>query len=415
MHKNTERRVVVTGLGTINPLGNSVEDYWANLTRGKSGVRLSQHADLSDYKVKIAAEVDLPDITSYFPRQIIQDRFDRFIIFAHIAATQALKDSGLEVEKAPGRYGMVMGTGDAGATTQVNSVKKMLKSGLKRTSPYYIISHVPNTCASYTAKEFNLQGPNFTVNSACASSNHAMGVSATMIKSGMADAMLAGGTEAVLTEIIFSGFGNMAALSRRNDDPETASRPFDKDRDGFIMAEGASVVMLEEYEHAKKRGAKIYGELSGFAFSCDAYELASPDPEGTGAANAMNTALDMAGLNSDQIELVNAHAPSTKFGDRSESNAICKVFGSHSKDILVHSTKSMTGHLIGAAGTSELIAAILAFEKGIIHPTINQFEQDPEIPLNIVRNESIEKNVNHILSNSFGFGGQNACVIISKI
>ncbi len=409
-----ETRIVITGLGTINPLGNNVDEYWNNLIKGKSGVRLARYTDLSNYKIKIGAEVDLFDITDYFPKQIIQDKFDRFILFAHIAGTQAIKDSNLDFGNAPHRCGVLIGTGDAGLKTQIKSVKKMAQEGIRSISPFYVVSHIPNTGSSYIAREFNLQGPNFSINSACASSNHAIGISALMIKLGLADAMVTGGSDAVVNEMAFGGFGNIAALSRRNDSPETASRPFDKDRDGFVLGEGAGVVVLEELSHAKKRGAKIYCELKGIGFNCDAYDLVSPHPEGTGAAQAMEIAIADAQLNKDEINLINAHAPSTKIGDLSESKAICNVFKTNYKDINVHSTKSMIGHLIGAAGGVELIGAILAIEKGVIHPTINQFNQDPLIPLTIVKNNPKEKKINNIISNSFGFGGQNASIIVSR-
>jgi 3-oxoacyl-[acyl-carrier-protein] synthase II len=409
-----ETRVVITGLGTINPLGNNVNEYWDNLIKGKSGVRLVRNTNLGDYKIRIGAEIDLPDITEYFPKQIIQERFDKFIIYSHIAATQAFKDSGLCIDKEPFRYGVIMGTADAGLTTQIKSINQMFEKGIKSISPFYLVSHIPNTCASYFASQFNFQGPNFSVNSACASSNHAIGVAVLLIKMGMADAIISGGSDAVLNEMAFGGFGNLAALSRRNESPETASRPFDKDRDGFIIGEGAGVILLEELEHAKKRGAKIYCELKGFGFSCDAADLVSPDIDGRGAVISMRNSLQDARLNLNEIDLINVHAPSTKLGDQSESNAICNVFKNNYPEILVQSTKSMIGHLIGAAGSTELIAAIMAFERGVIHHTINLYNQDPDIPLTIVKNGPVEKKIKHILSNNFGFGGQNATIIISK-
>ncbi len=406
-------RVVITGLGTINPIGNTVKDYWKNLIDGKAGVRLAVNTDLSDYHIKIGGEVDLPNVSKYFAKKLIK-RLDRFIIFGHIAAAQALKDAGLDIEKAPHRYGVLIGTGDGGVDVTYNNVRKVLDMGMESVSPYYVVGCIPSSASSYFSKVFNLQGPNFSVNSACATSNHAIGLSALMIKMGLADAMITGGSEAVVNIMGFSGFGVIHALSERNDAPETASRPFDKNRDGFILGEGAGVICLEELRHARKRGAKIYGELKGFGFSCDAHDLVAPHPEGKGACAAMENTLKNARLNKKDIGLINAHGTSTPLGDLAESKAINKVFQAQTKKILVHSTKSMLGHLIGAAGGTEIIAALLAFEKNIIHPTINQFEQDPEIELNIVKNKSIEKKVNNILSNSFGFGGQNASLIISR-
>lgn len=409
------RRIVITGLGTVNALGNSVPEYWDNLIAGKSGVRKARHTKLpEDFPVQIAAEVDLPDLKPFFPKKYLTRRLDRFIVMAHIAATEAIKDSGLDADKAPHRYGALIGTGDAGVMTQYDNVKIMLNEGLEHISPFYVVGCIPNTASSYVAKEFNLQGPNFSVNSACATSNHALGVASMMIKIGMADAMYAGGSEAVVNTCGFAGFGVIRALSERNDSPETASRPFDKDRDGFILGEGAGVLCLEELEHAKKRGAKIYAELKGFGFTCDASDLVAPHPEGRGARMAMENALASAGLGRQEIDLINAHGTSTPLGDKSESLSISAVFGDHGTKVPVHSTKSMIGHLVGAGGGTEAIASILAFERGVVHPTINQFEQDPEIKLNVVANKPQEIKVNHILSNSFGFGGQNAVVILSR-
>ncbi len=410
-----ETRVVITGMGTINPIGNTVEEYWSNLIAGKSGVRLAQHTELENYSVKIGAEIDLPDdMEEYFPKKKMLKRLDRFIIFGHVAGTQALKDSGIEIEKAPHRYGVLIGTGDAGVGIQYNNVCNVVRKGMESISPFYVVGCIPSTASAYTAKAYNLQGPNFSVNSACATSNHAIGMAAMMIKMGMADAMLTGGAEAVVNTMGFGGFGVIQALSERNDSPETASRPFDRHRDGFVLGEGAGVICLEALEHAKQRGARIYGELKGYGFSCDAHDMVAPHPEGRGACAAMELAMESAGLNKDDIDLINAHGTSTTLGDLSEGRAICRVFDHRVEKILVHSTKSMIGHLVGAGGGTEAIAGILALEKNIIHPTINQFEQDPEIPLNIVRNEPRETEVNNILLNSFGFGGQNAVLIISK-
>ncbi len=415
MHRNpNETRIVITGLGTINPIANNVPEFWDNLIAGKSGVRLAQHTDLSNYHIKIGAEVDLPDLTEYFPKKYLTKRLDRFIIFAHIAATQALKDSGLEPDKEPQRIGVLIGTGDAGVETQFKNISNVINEGMNSISPYYVVGCIPNTASAYCAKEFNLQGPNFSVNSACATSNHAIGLSALMIKMGMADAMITGGSEAVVNVMGFGGFGVIGALSERNDSPETASRPFDRDRDGFVLGEGAGVICLEELEHAKKRGAHIYGELKGIGFGSDAYDLVTPHPEGRGARAAMELAIKDAQIDKSDIDLINAHGTSTPLGDLSESKAICKVFGEDTKDILVHSTKSMIGHLVGAAGGTEIIAALLAIEKGVVHPTINQFEQDPEIKINVVKNKPIETKIDYVLSNSFGFGGQNATIVVGK-
>jgi 3-oxoacyl-[acyl-carrier-protein] synthase II len=407
-------RVVITGLGTVNPLGNTVAEYWDNLTVGRAGVRLARHTDLDDYAVRIGAEVDLPPLEPYFPLRAMLRRLDRFIIFSHIAATQALLDSGLDVAAAPARYGAIIGTADAGVGVQFRNISNVLSRGIDAISPYYVVGTIPNTAAGYTAKEFNLQGPNFTVNSACASGNHAIGLAAMMIKMGLADAILTGGAEAVANVMGYGGFGVIGALSERNDSPETASRPFDRDRDGFVLGEGAGVICLEDLDHARRRGARIYGELSGWGFSCDAHDLVAPHPEGRGACAAMNAALESAGLTIDDVDLINAHGTSTVLGDLSESQAIHKVFGARARSIPVHSTKSMIGHLIGAAGGVEAIAAVLALERSVIHPTINQDNDDPAIGLAVVKNEPREARVKHVLSNSFGFGGQNATIVVSK-
>lgn len=407
-------RVVITGLGTVNPLGNSVEEFWKNLTLGKSGVRLINDPVIAKFNVRIGGKVDLPDLTPYFTKMSMTRRLDRFIIMSQVASCQAFRDSGINTEKEPGRYGALIGTGDAGVETHFQNFEKIVNIGLDAASPFYVVGSIPNTASAYFANTFNLQGPNFSVGSACATGNHAIGMASLIIKMGLADVMFAGGAEAVVNKAGFASFSVIRALSERNDSPETASRPFDKNRDGFVLAEGAGVLCLEELEHAKKRGAHIYAELSGFGMSCDAYDLVSPHPEGRGAIAAMESCLTSAKLNKSDITLINAHGTSTPLGDLQESKSINAVFKELTPGILVHSTKSMTGHLIGAAGGVEAIAAIMALDKGIIHPTINQFEQDPDIHLNVVRNKPVEKKIDHLLSNSFGFGGQNSTIILSR-
>lgn len=412
-----ETRIVITGMGTINPLGQTVPEYWENLIAGKSGIRLAQHTQLEHFPVKIGGEVEYPEnITDYFPKKMIS-RLDRFVIFGHIAATQALKSAGFtqeEIDKEPTRFGAIIGTGDAGNGTHFETFKKIQEHGMESTSPFYVVGVIPNTPSGYFAKENNLQGVNFSVNSACATSNHAIGTAATFIKMGLADVMFAGGTEAVVNLPGFSGFNAIFALSRRNETPETASRPFDRDRDGFVLGEGSGVLCLEELEHAKKRGAKIYAELKGFGFSCDAYDLVAPHPEGRGAGSAMANALADAEINASEIDLINAHGTSTPVGDSTECMAIHYAFKDYATKVPVHSTKSMTGHLVGAAGGIEAIACLLAFEKGVIHPSMNLFNQDPAIDLNVVANKPMEKKVNAVLSNSFGFGGQNSSIILTR-
>ncbi len=407
-------RVVITGLGTINALGNNVREYWDNLAKGKSGIRLTKNFEANGSPVKIAGEVDMPDLTLYFKEKKMIRRLDRYILFAHIAGSQAVKDAGIDIEKAPHRYGALIGTGDAGIESHMLNVARLLQKGVQAVSPFYVISCIPNSASGYFAKEFNLQGPNFGVSSACATGNHAMGLATTLIKMGMADAMFTGGSEAPVNLLGIGAFSSIFALSERNDSPETASRPFDKDRDGFVLSEGAGVVCLEELEHARKRGAHIYAEITGYGMSCDAFDMVAPHPEARGAAASIQSSLEEANLNPEDIDLINAHATSTMLGDKMESNAIVRTFGDYSTKVPVQSTKSMIGHLLGAAGSVEAIAAIMALEEGVIHPTINQFNQDPEIHLSVVKNEARDARVQHILSDAFGFAGQNASIIMSK-
>jgi 3-oxoacyl-[acyl-carrier-protein] synthase II len=406
-------RVVITGMGTINPIGNGVAEFWENLIKGKSGTRRISSFPVDDFPVRIAGEIDLPDPTPYFKNRKMARRLDRFVVLAHIAGHQAIRDSGLDVEKAPHRYGVIIGTGEGGAATRYSNTKKIVEDGMQSTSPFFVMC-IPSTASGFFAMEWNLQGPCFSVNSACATGNHAFGVAASLIRMGMADAIFTGGSEAVINPMGLSAFGNIMALSERNDSPETASRPFDRGRDGFVLSEGAGVLCLEELEHAKRRGATIYAELSGYGFSADAHDLVAPHPASSGSAQAIQDALDSARLNPDQVDLINCHAASTPLGDVAESRAINLVFKDLASKVPAHSTKSMTGHPLGAASAVEAVASILAIQKGVIHPTINQFEQDPEITLNVVRNEPREGRVNHVLSNGFGFGGQNAAVMISR-
>ena len=413
-NSNNDVRVVVTGLGTVNPIGNSVREYWDNLKIGKSGVRTIQNVDIDNYSIRIAGEVDPPDPTEYFKEKKMARRLDRYVVYGYIAGTQALRDSGLEVDKAPERYGSLIGTGDGGVDTNLANVERIVTTGMQTTSPFYIINSIPNTGSGFFAQVWNLQGPSFSISSACATSNHAFGVAAMMIKMGMADAVFAGGAEAPVNKSGLCAFGNIFALSERNDSPETASRPFDVDRDGFVLGEGAGVLCLESLDHAKKRGAKIYCELTGYGFSCDAHDLVAPHPDARGSAQSISLALENASLNVRDIDIINCHATSTPLGDKAEYLAVERVFGDYAREVPVHSTKSMTGHLLGAAGGVEAIAAVLAFEEGVVHKTINQFNQDPEIQFNVIKNDPLEMTPKHILANGFGFGGQNAAIVFSR-
>lgn len=411
-------RIAVTGMGTINPIAHSVPQFWENLLKGKSGVRILQNTDITNSPVKIGGEVDLPEnIKDYVPQKMIR-RLEKFVVFGHYAAKDAIDSSGITqemIDANPERFGAIIGTGDAGQMGHFKACRKIDESGMESVSPFYVVSVIPNTPSGYFAKEYNFQGPNYSVNSACATSNHAFGTAAMFIKMGLADVMIAGGTESVLNEAGLAGFNIIFALSRRNDDPQTASRPFDRDRDGFILAEGAGCLCLEEMEHAKKRGATIYAELKGFGFTCDAYDLVAPHPEGRNAGAAMRLAMEDAGINREDIDLINAHGTSTPLGDKTEAATINRIFGEElTKKIPVHSTKSILGHMVGAGGGTEAIAAIQAIQQGVIHPSINVFNQDPEIRLNVVANKPQERKVRNVLSNSFGFGGQNATIILSK-
>lgn len=410
----SQRRVVITGLGTINPLGNNVEDFWENLSLGKSGIRKIKNFDIDDYEIQIAGEVDLPDLTPYFSSKKMTRRLDRYNLLSQVAGMQALKDSGLDIEKDPTRYGALIGSGVGGLGTHQDNIERITEKGMTSASPFYVIGAIPSTGSAYFAMEAGLKGPSFSLNSACSSGNHSIGVSAMMIQMGMCDAMFTGGVEAIINKAGVSAFGNIGALSNRNDSPETASRPFDIDRNGFVIGEGAGVFCLEELEHAKARGAKIYGELTGYGFTCDAHDLVAPHPEAEGAARAMEMAISAAGISPDDIGLINCHGTSTPVGDRAESMAINRVFKDRGTTIPVHSTKSMTGHLIGGSSAVEAVADIRVFVDGTIHPTTNLIEQDPEIKLNVITKTYVDNSINHILSNAFGFGGQNASIILSR-
>jgi 3-oxoacyl-[acyl-carrier-protein] synthase II len=364
---------------------------------------------------RIGGQVAEFDYMPMFKDQKMARRLDRAIVYGHVAATQAMKDSGLQESGFdPERAGVSIGTGMGGVGSFEEDTTTKIQRGHKRVSPFFIPMILPNTVPAYFAIENNLQGPNFTILSACASANHSMGEGFEIIKRGDADIMFVGGAESAMCEIIFAGFGNMKALSTRNGDPKGASRPFDKGRDGFVMGEGAAVMVLEELEHARKRGARIYAEFAGYGQSCDAHHITAPHPDGHGGYRAMRNALASARMPAENVDLVNAHGTSTPLGDIGETKAIKKCFGDHARKLQVHSTKSMIGHALGAAGAVEGVALMLALVKGIVHPTINQVEPDPECDLDYVPNQAVERPVRAVLSNSFGFGGHNASLIFKK-
>ncbi|MCX7793661.1 MAG: beta-ketoacyl-ACP synthase II [Thermodesulfovibrionales bacterium] len=409
-----KRRVVVTGLGLVTPLGIGVSETWEALIQGKSGVGKITLFDASSYPVQIAAEVKNFDPSNYIEQKEIK-KMDRFIHFAIAAAEMAMKDSGLKItpENAQ-RVGVIIGSGMGGLPMIEHYHRTLLEKGHRRISPFFIPMIIINLAAGQVSIRYGAKGPNSSPCTACATGSHSIGDAFRIIQRGEADAMIAGGTEAVITPMGIAGFTAMKALSTRNDEPERASRPFDIDRDGFVMGEGAGIVILEELEHALKRGARIYAEIIGYGMSGDAYHITSPAPEGEGAARCMEAALKDACIKPEEVDYINAHGTSTKYGDELETMAIKKVFGEHAYRLAVSSTKSMTGHLLGAAGGVEAVITILSIYNNLIPPTINLEKPDPVCDLDYVPNKARHREVNCAISNSFGFGGTNACLIFKK-
>lgn len=416
MSTMAERRVVVTGLGAVSPLGNDAESTWEAMKAGRSGIGLIESMDTTDYPVKIAGEVKDFDAKPFFKNPKDARRMDRYALLGIPAAKMALEQSGLldsSVDKD--RVGVLIGSGIGGLGTLEANHANLLQKSPSKVSPLTIPMMISNIASGVFSMEYGFGGPNMAIVTACATSNHAIGEAWRMIKFGDADAFIAGGAEATICPMALAGFANMRALSTRNDDPTAASRPFDTGRDGFVMGEGAGVVVLEELEHAKKRGAVILAELSGYGLSGDAHHLTAPHPEGAGAARCMNMALKHAGLNANEVTYVNAHGTSTPVGDVAETMAVKKTFGDYATDgLLVSSTKSMTGHLLGAAGGIELLACLMAIRDGVIAPTINLDDQDERCDLDYVPHKAREVEVKAALSNSFGFGGHNASLLVTK-
>ncbi len=411
-----ERRVVVTGIGVISPVGNDKHTFWKNLTEGRSGISRYEAFDSEIYDCKIAGEVKGFDPTKYFKSPKDARRTDRFTQFAMAASKMALDDSGLALGSVnPDRIGVMIGSGIGGLRSMEDECKRLFDRGPSRVSPFTIAMMISNMASGMVSMEFDLRGPNMSIVTACATANHSLGEAWRTIKFDDADFFLAGGTEATITPLGISGFAAMRALSLRNDDPERSSRPFDRDRDGFVMGEGAGVVLLEELEHARKRGARIYCELSGYGLSADAYHMTQPLPEGEGAARCMRMAMKHAKVNASDIDYINAHGTSTPIGDVCETKAIKLALGDHAYKTAVSSTKSMTGHLLGAAGGIEFAACALAIQTGVIPPTINLDDPDPICDLDYVPKVAREKKVNVAVSNSFGFGGHNATLIATKL
>ena len=411
----SRRSVVVTGLGLVCPVGVGVEESWQALLAGKSGIGPITHYDASTYPTRIAGEVKGFEPEKFMDRKEVR-RNDRFIQFALAAADMAVRDSGIDFEKEnPERVGVIVGSGMGGLATIEDTHKTLMERGVRKVSPFFIPAIIINLAPGQIALRWGLKGPNFSPVSACATGNHSIGDAMMYIERGMADVMFAGGTEATVTPLGLAGFCAARAMSERNDAPEKASRPFDKGRDGFVAAEGSGILVLEEYEHARSRGARILAELAGYGASCDANHVTAPAPEGEGGQRAMRMALADAGLAPEQVGYVNTHGTSTPQGDIAECQAIRRVFGGWADaGLLVSSTKSMTGHMLGAAGGAESVISVLALTRGVVPPTINVDEQDPECRLDVVPNAARERKLDAVLSNSFGFGGTNAVVAFKR-
>ena len=410
----TKRRVVVTGLGAVSPLGLNVEQNWSGILAGKSGVGVVTDFDTTDYSTKIWAKVKNFEVEAYIPAKEAR-KMDVFVQYGVVAAQEALADSGLKIsEELALRTGVAVGAGVGGIQTITNNQEKLVNGGPRKVSPFFIPASI-NMVSGQISIFNNLKGPNISVVTACTTGTHNIGLAARIIAYGDADVMVAGGAEMTTTPLCLAGFSAVRSLSKRNDEPEKASRPWDKERDGFVMGEGAGILILEEYEHALARGAKIYGELCGFGMSADAWHITAPDEEADGAARAMEHAVRDAGISPSEIDYINAHGTSTYLNDLNETKAIKRVFGEHASKLAVSSTKSMTGHLLGAAGAVEAIYCLLALQDQVAPPTINLDNPDEGCDLNYVPHEAQELKMKYVLSNSLGFGGTNGSLIFKKV
>lgn len=410
------KRVVVTGLGALTPIGNDVPTMWESLTKGVSGAGSITHFDASKFKCQIAAELKGFDPLNYFDKKEMR-LLDGYTMYGLVAVAEAMRDAAFtDTNINRDRFGVVWGSGMGGVTSLQDEIIEYASNGrVPRFSPYWVPKVIIDICAGQIAIRHGLRGPNYCTAAACASSAAAISDAFNLIRLGKADAMLAGGSECAVMESGIGGFGNMRALSTRNDDPQTASRPFDRDRDGFVLGEGAGVIVLEELGHAVARGAKIYAEVTGVGLSADAYHITASHPEGLGVINAMRQAIEESGMGITDVDHINTHGTSTPIGDISEPRAIVGLFGDHAYRMAINSTKSMTGHLLGAAGAVEAIATILTIKNGIVPPTINHFNDDPEIPaLDFTFNHAVHRNVDFAISNAFGFGGHNVCLAFRK-
>ena len=412
------RRVVVTGLGALTPVGNNISDFWRNLLDGVSGAGPITRFDSAQFKTQFACEVKNFVPTDFLDRKEAR-KLDMYAIYAMVAVSEAMADSQLDLEKIDlDRAGVIWGSGIGGLDTFLKECGDFATgSGVPRFNPFFIPKMIADIAAGHISIKYGFRGPNFATVSACASSTHALIDAFNYIKWGKADIFISGGSEASINEAGVGGFNAMHALSTRNDSPQTASRPFDKDREGFVLGEGAGALILEEYEHAVARGANIYAEIVGGAMTADAHHITAPHPDGTGATNVMRLAIEDANMTPEDVDYVNVHGTSTPLGDIAEIKAIQNVFGDHAKNLNISSTKSMTGHLLGAAGAVETIAAILSVKNNIVPPTINHFTDDPEIDssLNYTFNKAQKREVRTAISNTFGFGGHNACVMVKKV
>lgn len=411
------KRVVVTGLGALTPIGNNISEYWEGLTNGKSGAAPITHFDASKFKTQFACEVKGFNVQDHLDRKEAR-KLDPFSQYAMVSSTEAMADSGLmESDPNTDRIGVIWGSGIGGLQTFQEEARDFFSGdGTPRLNPFFIPKMIADIAAGHISIKYGLRGPNYVTVSACASSTNAIIDAYNYIRLGKADAIVTGGSEACVNEMGMGGFNALKALSTRNDSPETASRPFDLDRDGFVLGEGSGALILEEYEHAKARGAKIYAEVIGGGMSGDAYHMTAPHPEGLGAKNTMKAALEDAEIEPTEVDYVNVHGTSTPLGDVAEVKAIQQVFGEHAYDLNISSTKSMTGHLLGAAGAIEAIACVLSVKNDIVPPTINHFTDDPNLDpkMNLTFNKAQERTVNIALSNTFGFGGHNTTVIVKK-
>lgn len=410
----SKRRVVITGLGAITPIGNSIDEYWDALLAGKSGTNLITKFDTTNFATKFACELKDFDAGKYIDAKAMK-RMDPFTHYALTTAIMAIEDSGIDLENTDlDRCGVIYGSGIGGMDTWETQHAAYLNGGPRRISPFFIPMMISDIAAGHISIQFGLKGPNYATTSACATSSHAIADAFILVQRGSADMMVSGGSEAAITPMAIGGFNSARAISTWNDKYEVASRPFDKDRNGFVMGEGSGTLVLEEYEHAKKRGAKIYGEIVGVGLTGDAFHITAPAPEGAGAYRSMKEAVRDAGIELTDVDYINAHGTSTELNDKNESMAIKNLFGEHAYNLSVSSTKSMTGHLLGAAGAVEAIASILALKNGIIPPTINLDEPSPECDLDYTPKVPKNRNIKYALSNTFGFGGHNASLLFKK-